>query len=125
MKSMGCDSRAEQIGEVFRRDYLERRETEYMILSIFERFRDDTELVSDVLNAMDDNRVLCDSVEASGRDGMLSGFSDTMRDDIVKALDSRLKRNSSNSLKYQMLEFCRSLAQTSSSSCEQAADAHW
>jgi hypothetical protein len=92
-------------------NYLERRETEYLILSILERLRDDGEFVSDILNAIDGDRILIDSAAVSYRDGMLSGFSPALLDRIVKALDSRLKRKAPSSRKYQILAFCRSLAQ--------------
>ena len=104
-------------------DYLSRRETEYLVLSILERLRDDSDFVSDIMtmHKKTDNRLFCDSVPITGRNGMLSGFSPKIRDEIVKALDTRLKRYSSSSEVFQILAFCRSLTHASGSLREESA----
>ena len=127
MKSMvdgkGGENEVEDGEEEIIADYLSRRETEYLVLSILERLRDDSDFVSDIfaMHTDTDNRLVPGSAQITGHDGILSGFSPKLRDEIVKALDSRLKRYSSSSEVFQILAFCRSLVQASCSLREEPA----
>jgi len=122
MKSNGNQNRVSVFGEEVSREYLDRRETECLVLTMLERLRDDVELVSDILHTTQDNRI---SFAVVGNDDMFAGFSTSRRSDIVKALETYQKRYSSTSEPYRILAFCRSLVQASGSGREEDANALW
>lgn len=92
------------------------RETEDLIVSVFERLRDDIGLVSTVLlRGMGANRMMLQcSSSSNGERGTLMEFSSSARQAILKSFDGLQKSNHSKAGFQQILAFYRSLVLASS-----------